>query len=232
MTSRSPPPKASVLSTPRGLRPRRCPWGHPAPPPTSSLTRKCARVGHGFAPDCVTIVASRERRLQSRGDSALLQTGDGARLVGRGEARAVARRRAGRARCVVAGRHRPGRSRRGRPCACEGSFSRARCGDRAHDEPRCRGVRRRCRCRSRAGRSLVPLRLTSSDVLDTALSLRFRRQAPSSCEGIEHAFGDGRAPRGRASRHADDRPYARCPRRADDLRAQARGLGLPARARP
>ena len=74
--------------------------------------------------------------------------------------------------------------------------------------------------------------LTSSDVLDTALSLvraggggaRARRARP----GVPRR----RRPRGGASRDALHGAHARCPCGADDVRPQARRLGVRARARP
>jgi adenylosuccinate lyase len=64
----------------------------------------------------------------------------------------------------------------------------------------------------------IHLGLTSSDVLDTALSLQIQEAADI------HA---GRA----LQTHPDDRSDARRPRRADHLRAQARGLCRPGATR-
>ena len=66
--------------------------------------------------------------------------------------------------------------------------------------------------------------LTSSDVLDTGLALQLRRVAQVVLPGLARARqGAGRAC-ARARRHAVRRAHPRHPRRADDVRGQARGI--------
>jgi adenylosuccinate lyase len=74
--------------------------------------------------------------------------------------------------------------------------------------------------------------LTSSDVIDTAQALQMRESCDLIIGGLEALM---RAVQGRASRtspHSDDRPDARRPRRADDLRAQTGVMVRRAGARP
>ncbi len=72
--------------------------------------------------------------------------------------------------------------------------------------------------------------LTSSDVLDTALALTILDAGRLILDGIDRAFDAAVGARRRASRDAHDRADARRTRRADDVRSQARRLGV--RARP
>ena len=77
--------------------------------------------------------------------------------------------------------------------------------------------------------------LTSSDVLDTALALQMRQACDLILTDVDALRGGGRAPGDGASAHADDRPHARRPRRADDVRREAgavvRGAAARSRAR-
>ena len=74
--------------------------------------------------------------------------------------------------------------------------------------------------------------LTSSDVVDTALALQMTRAVDRILEAASDArVGDRDAGAG-VPRHADGRPHARHPRRADDLRLQARALGAAGAPRP
>ena len=74
---------------------------------------------------------------------------------------------------------------------------------------------------------LVSYGLTSSDILDTALSLQIR-EAGACARGNRVGTGGGDRTGGEAPDDADDRTNARRPRGADDVRAQARGLGVRA----
>ena len=85
---------------------------------------------------------------------------------------------------------------------------------------------------ARAGGPLVPLR---PHLVGRA---RHRSRAHGAGRGSADPRWDrprirgGRRPRAGAPRHDHDRPDARSPCRADDLRSQAAGLGVRARARP
>ena len=75
--------------------------------------------------------------------------------------------------------------------------------------------------------------LTSSDVLDTALALQLRAAGEILVRRRRRARRARWPPRARARRHALRRPHPRRPRRADDVRRQARRLrlrGAPQRA--
>src|SRR5256885_3622153 len=121
-------------------------------------------------------------------DRPLLRHGHGQDLVGRGQARALARCRAGRARRMGGGRRRPGgdrgRDRRQSRAAVGGT----RRGDRGSDAPRRRGFRRRrCGATRRRG-AVVHYGLTSSDVVDTALALQIRDAGALILGGLDRAF--------------------------------------------
>ena len=64
--------------------------------------------------------------------------------------------------------------------------------------------------------------MTSSDVLDTCLAVQLKEAADLLLADLDGLLGGAEAPRRRAQIHADGRPQPRHPRRADDLRAQAR----------
>ena len=125
------------------------------------------------------------------------------------------------------------RAPRANPRARDGADPGAGRRARANDEPRRRRVRRRRRRPSSApaGR-WFHYGLTSSDVLDTALALTVRDAGGLVLERHRPRVVGGRRAGGGASRHPDDRQNARRPRRADDIRAQARRVGVSARARP
>ena len=74
--------------------------------------------------------------------------------------------------------------------------------------------------------------LTSSDVLDTALALQLRTGRRDRRRRRPRLSGCAGRARARASRHALRRPHPRRPRRAHDLRAEARGLRLRGRPQP
>ncbi len=76
--------------------------------------------------------------------------------------------------------------------------------------------------------------LTSSDVVDTALALQLRDAGELVLRGIDRALAAVVAARRGAPPHDLHRPLARHPRRADDVRLEARRLGVRARpgARP
>ena len=103
---------------------------------------------------------------------------------------------------------------------------------RAHDEPRRRRVRRRSRGDARRGRAVVSLR---ADVLGRprhgAIDRRpgGRRADPRRSRS---RVPSGRRARGGASRDALHGAHARRPRRADDVRPEARRLGVRTRAGP
>ena len=104
---------------------------------------------------------------------------------------------------------------------------------RAGHRPRRRGVRRRRPGAGRtAARRLVHHGLTSSDVVDTALSVTLVRATDLLLDAVDELEAAIVARGARAPRHADGRPDARHPRRADDVRCQARALGAAAPARP
>ena len=67
--------------------------------------------------------------------------------------------------------------------------------------------------------------MTSSDVLDTCFNVQLVRAADLLDRRHRQGAGRAQAPRLRAQAHADHRPLARHPRRADHVRPQAR-LGL------
>ena len=125
-------------------------------------------------------------------------------------------------------------SGRGDPRARGGSLSRPRWREiEATTQPRRRRLRGRRRRRARPGRPLVPLR---PDVVGRAGHRALAddpggRQAPPRRPSIVR----WKRCVARAEEHRDDlddRADARRPRRADDVRAQACGLGVPARPRP
>ena len=64
--------------------------------------------------------------------------------------------------------------------------------------------------------------MTSSDVLDTCLNVQLVRAADLLIADVEKLKRRAQAPRARIQDHADHRPLARHPCRADDVRAQAR----------
>ena len=74
--------------------------------------------------------------------------------------------------------------------------------------------------------------LTSSDVVDTALSLQVREAARSRPRGARAGARRGDRPGAAAQGRRLHRSDARRPRRADDLRPQARRVGVRARPRP
>ena len=124
------------------------------------------------------------------------------------------------------GRGRADPSERGRAVARAGGRARAR------DEPRRRGVRRRGGVDPRRGRSLVPLRpdlvgRPRHRALAHAPGGR-RRDPRRDRPGVRRR----RRPRGGASRDALHGAHARGARGADDVRAQAGGMGVRARSRP
>ena len=73
--------------------------------------------------------------------------------------------------------------------------------------------------------------MTSSDVLDTCLAVQLSRAADILIADVDALMKALKTPRLRIPAHADDRPQPRHPRRADDVRAQARGLLCRVRAR-
>ena len=73
--------------------------------------------------------------------------------------------------------------------------------------------------------------MTSSDVIDTAQALQMREACDVILSDLA-ALSDAHSRSGdRASSDADDRPHARRPRRADDLRPEAGALVRGARSR-
>ena len=72
--------------------------------------------------------------------------------------------------------------------------------------------------------------LTSSDVVDTALSVTLVRACDLLLTAVDELEVGHRGTGPRAPRHADGRPNARGPRGAHDLRGQARALGAPGAA--
>ena len=64
--------------------------------------------------------------------------------------------------------------------------------------------------------------MTSSDVLDTCLAVQLTQAADILLADLDAAARRAEAARGRAQIHADRRAQPRHPRRADDLRAEAR----------
>ena len=114
----------------------------------------------------------------------------------------------------------------------DGADAGARRGDRAEDPSRPGRVRRRRRRRPRARRALVPLRI------DVVGRRRHGARAPDRRGRRAHPgrhrsrLRGGREARRGTPADADDRPHAWRSRRADDVRPQARRLGVRARARP
>ena len=76
------------------------------------------------------------------------------------------------------------------------------------------------------------LGLTSSDVVDTGLALQLRAAGERLLARLRPPARRAHRPRPRRGRHRDDGPDPLGPRRADDVRAQARRLGVRGRARP
>ena len=175
----------------------------------------------------------RARSLDCRSDRPLLPAGDGQGLVGRGEARALARGRARRARGLGRDRRRPARGRRGDPRGGAAADARARRRDRAR-----RQTTTSPRSSTRSPSSSAPegrwlhYGLTSSDVVDTALALQIRDGGRADPRRDRPRARRRRRARRGAPRHDLHRPHARHPRRADDLRLEARRLGVRARPRP
>ena len=81
------------------------------------------------------------------------------------------------------------------------------------------------------GRRWLHYGLTSSDVLDTALALQVREAGALLVGGPRARVRRRRRPGRGAPADPDHGPHARHPRRADDVRAEARRLGLRARSR-
>ena len=147
------------------------------------------------------------------------------------EVRALARRRAGRARGLGRARHRParcGRAIRGEPSRRR----RARRRDRSANPARRRRLRRRRRRAARPRRPLVPLRLDLVRRARHGVVAAAPASGPAAARGRRACARRRHRAGGRAPAHDDDRPHARGARRADDVRPQARGLGVRARARP
>ena len=145
----------------------------------------------------------------------------------------VARGGARRARRLGRARRRAARGGARGPRAGAAARARARRRARATHRPRPRRVRRR-RPAERLGEEgrWLHYGLTSSDVVDTGLALQLRDAGALLLEGLDARARGGRRARRGAPRDALHRPHARRPRRADDLRAEARGLGVRARPRP
>ena len=74
--------------------------------------------------------------------------------------------------------------------------------------------------------------MTSSDVLDTCLTVQLVRAADLLIADLDTVLRRAQAPRLRAQDDADDRPPPRHPRRADHLRPQARLCLCRVRPRP
>ncbi len=168
--------------------------------------------------------------IRSGGDRAVHAPGDGADLVGGGEAPGVARGRARCARRLGRARRRPARRRLGDPRRRAGPDTRARRRDRARDPPRRRGLRRRRRGRPRRGGPLVPLRADLVGRARHGARAAGTRRGRADRRGHRPGVRRRRRARRGAPADADHGPHARDPRRADDVRAQARRLGV--RARP
>ena len=164
-------------------------------------------------------------------DPALHAPRDGRHLVGRRQVRGHAPGRAG-------GRPRPVRARPG-PARCAGGprdalarRRRADRGDRAHDRPRRHRLRQPGRRIGRPRGALPPSRS------DQQRRRRHRPGAPAARRGGAAAArprpspGRPGRPGSRGVRDRDDGPDALGPCRADDVRAQARRLGVRGRARP
>ena len=108
-------------------------------------------------------------------------------------------------------------------------------GARAGHRPRRRRLRRRRPggASARPAGAWVHYGLTSSDVVDTALSRHPRRGPATSCSpAVGRARGRHRRPGPRVPGHADGRSDPRDPRRADHVRGQARALGAAGPPRP
>ena len=73
--------------------------------------------------------------------------------------------------------------------------------------------------------------LTSSDVVDTAQAIQMREACDVILADLEAARAAVQDTRLRAPHDADDRPHARRPCRADDLRLEARAVARRARSR-
>ncbi len=164
-------------------------------------------------------------------DPPLHAPGDGLDLVGRGPVPAHAPRRARGHASPGAPWPRPGGRALGHRGAREGRRRTDR-GARAHDRPRRHRLRVTGRGIDRAG---GPLPAPRADLV------RRRRHRPgpaaarrgrAPAAGRRPAPGRPGGPGARARRHGDDGPDPFGPRRADDVRAEARGLGLRGRPGP
>ena len=154
---------------------------------------------------------------------------DGVALHRRGALRPLARGRdprgrgVGRARCGPA-EPTPSRSASGPASTSPRSRS-------ASASPSTTSPRSSTSCRSGSGQpegAWVHYGLTSSDVVDTALvAAARRRRRDLLLDAAADARGRDHRPGARVRRHADGRAHARHPRRADDVRRQARALGAP-----
>ena len=78
----------------------------------------------------------------------------------------------------------------------------------------------------------VHLGLTSSDVLDTCFTVQLTRAADLLLADVDALMAALKRARLRAQGHADHRPLPRHPRRADDLRPEARLRLCRVRPRP
>ena len=167
-----------------------------------------------------------------RDDRALHASRDGPRLDRGGAGSALARDRARAGRGAR-------RARRGPRGTRASSAPAPRVDVRAHAGDRGRGEARRHRLRVLGRRDASATRGASStsgsprrDVVDTAFALQLRDAADLLLAGLDGCAAPSARRRSRHKRHADDRPHARHPRRADHLRAQVRELVRRARARP
>ena len=127
---------------------------------------------------------------------------------------------------------RAGRGGGGDPARRGRTDAGARARDRGANAPRRRGVRRRRRGGTRRARPLVPLR---AHVLGRARHGALAADpggGPADPRRHRPRVHRGRRPGGGAPADADDRANPRRARRADDARAEARGLGVRARAGP
>ncbi len=169
-------------------------------------------------------------RRASSCDRSLRRAGDVGPVVRRGAVRALARDRAGGGRGLGRARARPAGRRRGLQDE-RLVHGRRRAGARAGDPARRRGLRRRRGGLGRRAGALDPLRH------DLQRRPRHRVRPAAASSGRSVAGWSGGAPRrgeaavARASSNADDGALARDPCRADVVRPQTRGRGLPARSR-
>ena len=172
------------------------------------------------------------QRERSPRDPPLRPARDGRAVHRRGPVRHVARGRAPRRRGVGQARRGPAGRRRGDPRAGAVTSPPSRSGSAS---PTTTSPPSSTWCRSASAArpaAWVHYGLTSSDVVDTALSVTLVRACDLLIDAVDDLEARHRRPGAGVPRHADGRAHARHPRRAHDVRGEARAVGAAGAPRP